>query len=346
MKIAVYGASGFTGGLAAAELGRRGLSPVLVGRNAERLRKAAADAGVAGAEVRVAGLDDPRALAAAFAGCDAVVNAAGPFALWGEPVVRAAIAAGCHYIDTAGEQAYIRHVLDTAGRAAERAGVTVVPAMADDGGPGDLIAHLTAGELTNVADLLVVDARRPGAASRGTARSMSAVFDAGPLEYAGGTWRPAEDGGSWITVPGEAEQVALTPFALPGVVTVPRHVRAGRVRSGIRTEVAELFASLTPDVVDSVPEVLDQEARSTNRWLMLVETVDDTGRRARGWATGPDAYGLTAVIAVEGARRLVAGGAPAGALTPAQAFDAADFLDALGPHGVTWRVEAAQRNGR
>src|SRR5919202_4561014 len=56
-KIAVYGASGFTGGLVVAELGRQGLSPVLVGRSAERLRKAAVDAGVAGAEVRVAGLD-------------------------------------------------------------------------------------------------------------------------------------------------------------------------------------------------------------------------------------------------------------------------------------------------
>jgi short subunit dehydrogenase-like uncharacterized protein len=338
MKIAVYGASGFTGRLAAAELGRRGLSPVLVGRNAERLRKAAVDAGVADAEVRVAGLHDPAALAAAFAGCDAVVNAAGPFALWGEPVVRAAIAAGCHYVDTSGEQGWIQQVLDTAAPAAERVGVTVVPAMADDGGPGDLIAHLTAAPLTNVADLLVVDARRPGAASRGTARSMGAVFDAGPLEYAGGTWHPATGGTPSITVPGETEEVALTPFALPGVVTVPRHVRAGRVRSGIRTEVAELFASLTPDVVDSVPEVLDEEARSTNDWLMLVEAVDDAGRRARGWVTGPDAYGLTAVIAVEGARRLVTDGARAGALTPAQAFDAAGFLDALAPHGVTWRV--------
>jgi short subunit dehydrogenase-like uncharacterized protein len=338
MRIAVYGATGFTGGLAVAELGRRSISPVLVGRDAERLQKAAVDAGVADAEVRVAGLDGPAALADAFAGCDAVVNAAGPFELWGEPVVRAAIAAGCHYVDTAGEQGYIQRILDTFGADAERAGVTVVPAMADDGGPGDLIAALVAGELPGVADVLVVDARLPGAASRGTARSMAAVFAAGPLEYVGGTWRPATGDAPPITVPGEDDEVALTPFALPGVVTVPRHVRAGRVRSGIRTEVAQLFGSLTPDVVDSVPEVLDEEARRSTRWLMLVEATDDTGRRARGWVTGPDAYGLTAVIAVEGAYRLVTGGAATGARTPAQAFDAADFLDALAPHGVTWEV--------
>jgi short subunit dehydrogenase-like uncharacterized protein len=173
---------------------------------------------------------------------------------------------------------------------------------------------------------------------------MAAAFDAGPLEYADGTWRAATGGAPSITVPGEADEVALAPFALPGVVTVPRHVRAGRVRSGIRAEVAELFASLTPDVVDSVPEVLDEEARSTTRWLMLVEAVDGTGGRARGWVTGPDAYGLTAVIAVEGARRLVTDGAPAGALSPAQAFEPAGFLDALAPHGVTWRVHGDQPN--
>ena len=60
--------------------------------------------------------------------------------------------------------------------------------------------------------------------------------------------------------------------------------------------------------------------------------------------TGPDAYGLTAVIAVEGARRLVADGAPAGALTPAQAFDVEGFLDALAPHGVTSQVTSDRRN--
>jgi short subunit dehydrogenase-like uncharacterized protein len=338
MKLAVFGASGFTGGLVTGEARRRGLSPVLVGRNGDRLRKAAVAAGVADAEVRVATLDDPAALPAAFADCDAVVSAAGPFTLWGEPVLRAALAAGCHYVDTAGEQGWIKHVLDTAGPAAERAGVSVVPAMADDGGPGDLIAHLTAGRLTDVADLLVADARPPGAASRGTARSMVAATDAVPLEYADGAWRPAAAGERRIGVPGEAEEVVLTPFPLPGVVTVPRHVRARRVRAGIRAEVARLFTALTPDAVDSVPEVLDARARSGSRWLMLVEATDGGGRRARGWAGGADPYGLTAVIAVEAACRLAAGGAPAGALAPAQAFDAASFLDALAPHGVTWRV--------
>ncbi|MCK2219985.1 saccharopine dehydrogenase NADP-binding domain-containing protein [Actinomadura sp. ATCC 31491] len=341
MKIAVHGASGFTGRLTVAEVRRRGFTPVLVGRDAGRLRKAAAEAGAQDAELRVAGLDEPGALADALRDCAAVVNCAGPFTLLGTPVIRAALAAGVHYLDTTGEQGYLKRVLEEFGLAAERAGVSVVPAMADDGGLGDLIAHLTAERAgPEVADLLIADLRRPGAVSRGTARSMASVFAEGALEYAGGAWRPAVPGDAGtMAVPGEDGETPVTAFALPGVVTIPRHVRAGRVRSAIRADVAALFGALTADVVDSVPEVPDPAARLAARWLMLAEATAPDGRRARGWVSGLDAYGMTAVIAVEGARRLVADGARPGVLTPAQAFDPAAFLSHLAAaHDVTWQV--------
>ena len=128
-KIAVYGATGYTGRLVAAELERRGFDVVLSGRDAERLRELAADV-FPRAEIRPAAVDGRGALAAAFRGCDAVINCAGPFTPLGPPVVRAAIAAGCHYVDTAAEQAHIRNVFDTFSPDARRAGVTVIPPAA------------------------------------------------------------------------------------------------------------------------------------------------------------------------------------------------------------------------
>jgi short subunit dehydrogenase-like uncharacterized protein len=94
MLIALNGASGFTGRLAAAELSRRGIDAVLVGRDPGRLRAAAAGTDFG---IRIAEIGDPDALAAAFAGADAVINTAGPFARLGGPVIRAAVAAraGC-----------------------------------------------------------------------------------------------------------------------------------------------------------------------------------------------------------------------------------------------------------
>jgi uncharacterized protein YbjT (DUF2867 family) len=80
-KIAVYGASGYTGRLVVAELARRDIPVVLAGRSIQRLRAAAEGAGVPDAELRLAPLDDPAALAHAFRDSAAVINAAGPFTL-------------------------------------------------------------------------------------------------------------------------------------------------------------------------------------------------------------------------------------------------------------------------
>jgi len=351
-KIAVYGASGFTGRLVVAELARRGVPVVLVGRDEKRLRVAAE--GVPRAEVRRAGVEDSSALAAAFGGCAAVVNCVAPFELFGEPVVRAAVASGCHYVDTNGEQSYLKRVFDTFGEPARQAGVCVVPALADDGGPGDLIAHLTAealGPRADLAELTVADLRRPGAVSRGTARTALAnrgLWGGGTgLVWADGAWRDgaAHAAGDRATVPvpevaaeGEAGDIKVAPFALPGVVTVPRHVRAGRIDAVMREEVVPLFGAVTQELVATLPEGPDPAARRASRWLMAAYAIGWDGRHAQGSVTGSDGYGMTAVIAVEGVLRLVAGVPAAGVLAPAQAFDPADFLRALEPHGVRWSV--------
>ncbi|MEY2169954.1 MULTISPECIES: NAD(P)H-binding protein [unclassified Rhodanobacter] len=74
-RIAVYGAYGHTGRFVLAELRRRGFVPVACGRDAAKLAALAAATGV---ETRVADVDDPAALDAAFAGTAAVLLCAGP----------------------------------------------------------------------------------------------------------------------------------------------------------------------------------------------------------------------------------------------------------------------------
>ncbi|WP_433196400.1 saccharopine dehydrogenase NADP-binding domain-containing protein [Nocardia sp. CA-107356] len=98
-KIAVYGATDHTGGYLLTELKRRGITPILVGRDASRMRAAAAAAGVLDAEIRVATLSDHDALVAAFTGADAVISSLSAYVHNGEPVLAAAIAAGAHYTE-------------------------------------------------------------------------------------------------------------------------------------------------------------------------------------------------------------------------------------------------------
>src|SRR3954447_3780891 len=142
--IAVYGATGFTGRLVAAELRRRGAPMVLAGRNAAKLEILAEEI-ADGAETRAVSLDDPVGLRQLLEPCGAVIACAGPFRLHGEPVLAAAVSAKTHYVDTTGEQPFMRMVFERYGEAAERAGVALVTAMGFDYVPGDMIASLTAG---------------------------------------------------------------------------------------------------------------------------------------------------------------------------------------------------------
>ena len=58
--------------------------------------------------------------------------------------MRAAVETGTHYVDTTGEQPYMRFIYDRLDDAAQAAEVAVVPAVGFDYVPGDLLAPLVA----------------------------------------------------------------------------------------------------------------------------------------------------------------------------------------------------------
>lgn len=344
MKIAVYGASGYQGKLVLAELAHRDIDMLLVGRNAARLREAATTVGTATAGQRVADTDDHDRLVAAFRGCDAVINCAGPFTSSGSTVVRAAIAAGCHYVDTAGEQLYTKAVFDTFAGEAERAGVTVVPATNDGCVPGDLIAHLLAERIQPIEEIAVSHFIVGGGGfSRGSLRSAVETIDAikaGGLSYDDGDWRTGSPvRHAAVTLPEAPQPTDVVKCPLSEVVTIPRHVEVRHVESLVDAAVGvQLGAPLAPQLIDSLPEGPTEEDRRTQRFTYLVDAVSRDGQSARGIVQGHDTYGITAVIAVEAARRLVADGAQSGVLAPAQAYDPTSFLTFLAPHGISWTI--------
>ncbi|MCH7578491.1 MAG: NAD(P)H-binding protein, partial [Chloroflexi bacterium] len=143
--IAVVGATGYTGGRVLASLARRGVSVRLVGRNLERLTRAAD--GLEGAEVRAVTSWEAEPLGQALEGCAAVISCAGPFIRAGRPVVAGALRARVPYTDSTGEQSFIRHVFDDLHRPAREARLPLVPAFGFDYVPGDLGAALAASEL-------------------------------------------------------------------------------------------------------------------------------------------------------------------------------------------------------
>jgi short subunit dehydrogenase-like uncharacterized protein len=348
MSIAVYGASGYQGKLVLAELAARGLEPVLVGRDRARL----AAAGLADAEVRVAALDDHDGLVSAFSDVDAVINCAGPFTGTGHRVIRAALAARTPYVDTTGEQEYLKSVFDTFADEARAAGVSVVPAANDGCVPVDLVADLMSPAVRRTDRIAVTHVIAGGGGpSRGSLRSAVETLDAlvsGGLTYVDGEWRSGVLASvTEVTLPGDVEATKVVRLPLCEVITIPRHVAVGNVESLVEAAVGErLRTPIPPGLIDALPDGPDAEARAGQRFTYVVDVWRDAELVLRGAVEGVDTYGTTATIATEAAHRLAQGNTQPGVLTPTEAFDAPDFLQSLAGAGVRWSVSGQPSSGR
>lgn len=360
--IAVYGATGYTGRLIAAELRRRGAELVLAGRNRAKLEILSEDLG-GDIAIQDASLDDPGALRELLEPCATVIACAGPFRLHGEPVLAAAVEARTHYLDTTGEQPFMRKVFEEYGPSAERAGVALVTAMGFDYVPGDMIAALTAEGMGPLDEIVLAYAVRGFSPTRGTALSGLGIMSGGDVEWRDGGLAPDSRSigrGSW-DFPDPIGRQRMVRYPAGEHVTVPRHVETERVRTllaassvvpfplvGRAVPLVMLpfqFAVRTPlrrgleALISRLPEGPDEESRRRSRFTIVCEARQGS-RRRRGIASGSDPYGLTARTTVEGALRCATPGyGGRGALAPSEAFDPREFMRSLADFGVEHEVE-------
>ncbi|HSS04052.1 MAG TPA: saccharopine dehydrogenase NADP-binding domain-containing protein [Solirubrobacterales bacterium] len=348
--VAVYGATGFTGGLIARELKRLGADFLIAGRDRRKLEALSEELG--GVATAAASVEDGAGLREMLEPCSAVVACAGPFTLHGEPVVAAAVETGTHYLDTTGEQGFMRMVFDRYGESAAGKGAALVSGMGFDYAPGDLIAALTAEGMGQLEELVVAYSVHGFAPTHGTALSGLEIMRGGDVVWRDGDWRPAPrsaDGGRWRFPEPLGEQRMLR-YPAGEQITVPRHVETACVRTLLNGMVVPprlmpLAAAASPllglamrtplrgataALIRRLPAAPNERDRKASRFTISCEARGAAGTR-RGTVRGSDVYGLTAVSLAHAAT-LCANPAydRRGALAPAQAFDPASFLDALG----------------
>jgi len=333
-RVAVYGAYGHTGRFVLDELRRRGFTAVACGRDVARLRELTAATGI---ETRVASVDDPVTLDAAFADVVAVLHCAGPFLDTAAPVLDAALRARIHYLDVAAEQ---RAVADTLARDADArdAGVAVVPAMAFYGGLADLLvtAALDGAVDADAVDIAVaLDGWHP---TRGT--RLTGDRNHYPRTYI------EHDQTRTLPDPALARETDFPPpfgrqetvlLTLSEAVLVPHHIACRNLHAWMNlAPLRDLRDASTPP-----PGAVDDSGRSAQRFAVEVR-VRRGNRQARAGASGRDIYAITAPLLVEALQRILDGRVRGcGALAAGQAFNAGDFLAALAPelavtfqHGV------------
>ena len=332
-NVLVYGAYGHTGRFVVAAMLRQGLTPVLSGRDPARLAALAGQ--FPGLEVRQAVVGDSRSLSAAVRGASVVVNCAGPFLDTAIPVMTAAVRAGAHYLDITAEQPAAQEVYRAYGQLGARPDVAVIPAMAFYGGLPDLLATAATagtagwGAVDEVTVAIGLDRWWPTEGTRITGRRNTAtrlVVDGGHLVPVAQP-APLRD---W-EFPAPLGRRAVTGLPFSEIVVLARHLGAQRIGT-------YLSAAALEDIHDPAtpaPEAVDAQGRSAQRFAVDVVVRRGTEER-RITAAGRDIYAVTAPLVAEAARRLIDGRVKAlGAVAPGEAFDAADFLDALSPDHLT-----------
>jgi len=365
--ITVYGATGYTGRLVAAELASREVPFIVSGRNREKLEALADSFGEdMKPEVRAVANSDDRGLRELFSRSSAVITCAGPFSLHGDPVIAAAVDAGTPYLDTTGEQDFIRKAFEHYGPIAARGGSPVIPAMGFDYVPGDMLASLTAAALPEgeQVDKVRLGYHAPFQPSQGTMRSGIEMIKGGDVEWRERALRPAP------------QTVARPEFDFGGAlgvqkmmhypsaehITVPEHLSPRTVETGLTVSsfapnslsqavmptvarglgiaMRTPLRSLMSKAISALPEGAEAEARTAENFVLGCEVIS-ARHTAKGRLTGTDVYGLTAGLIVEGAIRASRGEVRGtGALAPSTAFDPQDFLSGFERFGLTWEVSS------
>ena len=356
--IALYGATGYTGRLVAAELARAGAEFIVAGRDAAKLEALAAELDGA-PQTRAVALDDEDGLRSLIEPCGAVISCAGPFEVHGEPVVRTAAETGTHYLDSTGEQGFMKRVFDEFGPMAARSGAALVTGMGFDYVPGDMIASLTAEGMGPLQELSLNYAVEGFGPSRGTARTALNQISGADVQWLEGTYVPADRSISRgkFDFGGEIGVQRMTRYPAGEHVTVPRHVETRTVRTALTASTTSPVALGAPvlmtaldlalktpvrrafdAVVNRLPEGPHEDRRAAARFEIVCDARAGS-RRRRGVIRGRDVYGMTARSLAAGALRCASAGfAGVGALAPSQAFEPRDFLPELATFGVEFEI--------
>jgi short subunit dehydrogenase-like uncharacterized protein len=330
----IYGANGYTGELIAREAARRGLKPILAGRNRAAVEALAVELGF---ESRMFGLDELKAIEAGLKDCALVLHCAGPFSHTAKPLTEACLLTHTHYLDITGEIA-VFEMAATYDAVAKMADVMLLPGVGFDVVPTDCLAAQLKAQLPTATHLALAF-RGLGTMSRGTTLTgLEGMSTGGTVRRDGKlipvptAWKTRHiDFGNGrgpiatVTLPWGDVSTAYYTTGIPNIEVYMafkpwprRFIKLSRyfhwllgsapVQSYFRAQVKLMPPGASPE----------QRARSTS--YVWGEVRDDSGRVVTARLTTPDGYTLTVLTALAIVERALGGHHPIGFQTPAKAY--------------------------
>ena len=165
----IYGCNGYTGKLITEMAVKRGLKPILAGRNKDKVEELAKRHGL---DHLVFDLEDEEKIEKALNGrAKAVLHCAGPFSRTAKKMVKACLKTSLHYIDITGEMT-IFEALQSYDKAAKEKQIMILPGAGFDVVPSDCLALYLKNKMPTAATHLDLAIMSRGGISHGTAQTI------------------------------------------------------------------------------------------------------------------------------------------------------------------------------
>jgi short subunit dehydrogenase-like uncharacterized protein len=345
----IYGANGYTGKLTAREAVRRGMRPILAGRNEPEIRSLAEELGL---DYRVFGLDEAAAALASFDGLKLVLHCAGPFSITSEPMIIACLRAGVHYLDITGEISVFAkaHSFDDKARKAD---VVLLPGAGFDVVPSDCLAATLVQNLPAATRLLLAF-EAGGGPSPGTAKTSveglgkgGCIREDGKLKKVPLAWKTrtvpfAHTDRTAVTIPWGDVYTAFVSTGVPDIEVYmaipPSTISSLKRLRWIQPLLGLGFVqSLMKKRVENKVRGPSLETRQSSDAQLWGEAVSSDGRSVQATMTTPNGYDLTVSASLAITAFLLEKDVEGGYYTPSLLMGA-DFASLL--PGVTFSLKS------
>ncbi len=330
----IYGAYGYTGELITQLAAEKGLSPILAGRDEQKLKPLAAKYGL---QYRAFDLNEPQKIVNNIKDATLVLNCAGPFAHTAKAMIGACLSSGIHYLDITGELS----IFESAARkdeAAKKAGIMLMPGTGFDVVPSDCLAAFVKSKMPDAVKL-VLAFKGTGGLSRGTATTMTENISEGGAARKDGkivkvpaAWKSrminfGKGQQLCVTIPWGDVSTAYYSTGIPDIevytAVSPAQQNAMKASRylGWLLGSAPVQRFLKKKIQAKQPGP-DDGQRKKGKSLLFAEAENGKGNKVTAQLSGPEGYTLTALTSVNIALKVLNGNFKPGYMTPSMAYGA------------------------
>ena len=176
-ELMIYGAGGYSAQLIIEELVKKGIKPLLAGRN-ENVLKLLSDK--FGCMYKTFEIEEEKKIDEALSGVHTLLNCAGPFKYTAKEMMEACLRTKTNYLDITGEIP-VMHLAFSLDTEAKEKGITIMPSVGFDIIPSDCLAKKLSDRMPDAISLKLGFLNKRGKISRGTWLTT--------LEFLGGSGR-------------------------------------------------------------------------------------------------------------------------------------------------------------